>query len=33
MFWNGPFCANLPFIFSEIEGLIGEGFPNSDGGH
>jgi hypothetical protein len=32
-FWNGTFRANLPFIFSEIEGMIGEGFPNNNGGY
>ena len=31
-FWNGRFRASLPFVFSEIEGMICEGFPNSIGG-
>jgi hypothetical protein len=31
-FWNGRFRASLPFVFSEIEGMICEGFPNSSGG-
>jgi hypothetical protein len=30
---NGFFDASLPFVFSGIEGMIGEGFPNSNGGY
>jgi hypothetical protein len=30
-FWNGSFHAELPFVFSEIEGMIRAGFRDSNG--
>jgi len=30
-FLNDSFHPNLPFVFCEIEGMIGEGFPNGSG--